>query len=826
MKLLTIILVFLGLGIFAGAIFLFFFIAKKKLIHQITKSLNSRLIMVTLPKNVEKEQKPDKEVIGVMEQFYTSIANINFHTKGMLSDSLGGLFSTKPYIVMEIAVPHIGEEISFYVSARGRVIGDVEKQIYSYFPKAQIAEVEDYNIFNPSGVSVGAFARLEKSGLLPVRTYKELETDPLREITNALSKLQEVGEGAAFQVVIKPSSKKTRRKGFTVTKLIRQGKSLSRAIKESEKNIVLGVMEGLFKRNKEHEEKADSGRAPVIVGEDILKAIENKASKPQFDVNIRLLASAKEYKEAEDILRQVQNAFSQLSNPALNSLHFVEPSAKFIKRLFFNFAYRLYDEKEKIVLSAEELTGMYHFPNNKLETPKLKETKSKIAEPPSILPKEGLLIGKNTYRGEERQVFLSKADRRRHMYIIGQTGTGKTVGMKNMIIQDIRNGEGVGLIDPHGDVAEELLGLIPEERYKDVVVIDPSDLAMPIGLNMLEYDPKFPEQKTFIVNELIAILDKLYDLKTTGGPMFEQYTRNALLLLMEYPEKGFTLLEIPKVLADKEFRRSLLVNCTNILVRDFWEKEAEKAGGEAALANMVPYITSKFNVFLANDYVRPIISQSKSTINFREIMDSKKILIVNLTKGRLGDINASLLGLIIVGKILMASFSRVDMPEDDRQDFYLYIDEFQNFATDSIATILSEARKYRLDLIIAHQFIEQLKKEIKDAVFGNVGNIMAFRIGATDAEFLVKQFEPVFDQNDLVNIDNFNAYVKLLIGGKTTKPFSISTYPPEKSNSALGANVRRLSALKYGRERAVVEREIMARIRPEYNQPTPPATNI
>lgn len=301
--------------------------------------------------------------------------------------------------------------------------------------------------------------------------------------------------------------------------------------------------------------------------------------------------------------------------------------------------------------------------------------------------------------------------------------------------------------------------------------------------------------------------------------MFEQYTRNALMLLMEYPEKGFTLLEIPKVLADKDFRRSLLANCTNILVRDFWEKEAEKAGGEAALANMVPYITSKFNVFLANDYIRPIIAQSKSTINFREIMDGRKILIVNLTKGRLGDINASLLGLIVVGKILMASFSRVDIPESERKDFYLYIDEFQNFATDSIATILSEARKYRLDLVVAHQFIEQLKKEIKEAVFGNVGNMMVFRVGATDAEFLVKQFEPIFEEGDLVNIDNFNAYVKLLINGRPAKPFSIAIYPPEKFANISTSNIKKISAVKYGRERVVVEREIMERIRPEYKPP-------
>jgi hypothetical protein len=295
--------------------------------------------------------------------------------------------------------------------------------------------------------------------------------------------------------------------------------------------------------------------------------------------------------------------------------------------------------------------------------------------------------------------------------------------------------------------------------------------------------------------------------------MFEQYTRSALLLLMDDPSEPVTLMEVPRVLADKAYRQRLLAKCQNIVVKDFWEKEAEKAGGEAALTNMVPYITSKFNTFIANDYMRPIIGQPKSTLNFREIMDQGKVLLVSLPKGRLGEINSSLLGLIVVGKIVMASFARIDMPEEQRKDFYLYMDEFQNFTTQNIETALSEARKYRLCLTIAHQFIGQLPEEIRDAVFGNVGSLASFRIGADDAEFLVKQFAPVFDENDLINIDNYNAYVKLLIKGATTSAFNIMTYPPAKGVDEIGENIKQLSRFKYGKERSLVEAEIYERLK-------------
>lgn len=310
---------------------------------------------------------------------------------------------------------------------------------------------------------------------------------------------------------------------------------------------------------------------------------------------------------------------------------------------------------------------------------------------------------------------------------------------------------------------------------------------------------------------MINIFDKLYDLKTTGGPMFEQYMRNAMLLVMEDPASGSTLMEIPKVLADEEFRKMKLSRCSNPIVKDFWEKEAEKAGGEAALANMVPYITSKLTQFISNDMMRPIIAQQQSTIDFRKVMDEGKILLINLSKGRLGETNSYLLGMVIVGKVLMSALSRVDVPERDRKDFYLYIDEFQNVTTDSISQILSEARKYHLNLTIAHQFIGQLSEEISKAVFGNVGSMCAFRVGPEDAEFLEKQFEPVFSANDLVNVDNYNCFTRLLINNESTNPFNIRTYPPEDGNREQTALLKELSRLRYGKDIALVQEEIDAR---------------
>lgn len=440
-----------------------------------------------------------------------------------------------------------------------------------------------------------------------------------------------------------------------------------------------------------------------------------------------------------------------------------------------------------------------------------------MAPAPAAVPTEGITLGENFYRGIKKDIRIKRQDRRRHTYIIGKSGTGKSVLLANMAIQDIQNGEGVCVFDPNGDLIQDILERIPPERAEDVIIFSPGDIERPLALNLLEYDPRYPEQKSFVINEMIGILDKLYDLKATGGPMFEQYMRNAMLLIMDDVDSGSTLMEIPKVLADEEFRKYKLTKCKNQTVVDFWRKEADKAGGEAALANIVPYITSKLTPFISNDMMRPIIGQQKSAFNLREIMDKQKILLVDLPKGLIGETNAYLLGMILVGKILMSALSRTDMAPETRKDFYLYIDEFQNFTTTSICQILSEARKYALNLIIAHQYIGQLSKnnntEIKDAVFGNVGTMISFKIGSEDAEFLVKEFSPVFNQYDLINVDKGMACIKLLVDNSASRPFSLSTIWPilGVKRPGMADKIRALSRLKYGQSSRLVEAEISRR---------------
>jgi hypothetical protein len=406
------------------------------------------------------------------------------------------------------------------------------------------------------------------------------------------------------------------------------------------------------------------------------------------------------------------------------------------------------------------------------------------------------------------------------MYIIGKSGTGKSKFIAGLAAQDILNGEGVCVMDPHGDLIEDVLSCVPPERAEDVIIFSPADIGRPMGLNLIEFDERYPEQKTFVINELIKIFDKLYDLKTTGGPMFEQYMRNALLLIMSHIDSGSTLMEVPRVLSDPDFRKTKLEHCTDITVVDFWRKQAEKAGGEAALANVVPYITSKLTQFVSNDIMRPIIGQQRSSFNLRDVMDKQKILLVDLSKGKIGDMNSHLLGLIIVGKILMSALSRADMPDSQRKDFYLYIDEFQNFTTDSINTILSEARKYGLNMIMAHQYLGQLDKKgddsIKSAVFGNIGSWFTFKIGTEDAEVMAKEYSPVFNQYDLINIENRTCYSKLLIDNTASRPFSMRTaeWPPAGASRQLGLpeKIKALSRLKYGRDRALIEAEIKNRM--------------
>jgi len=800
----------IGLAICTAGLALWLALEAIKSKGSVFRALNASLFLITLPsaahvqKKENEPQKTEKETIAVMEQLYSALANFKTSQKD-------AFVYGQPSITFEMAVPHIGQEISFYLAVSHRIETVIEKQIHGFFPEAEVEKIKDYNIFNPAGSVAASYLTLSKNYFLPFKTYKNLERDPLAEIINSFNKIDERGEGAAIQIVLSPVSGDWRKRGLEIAREMQKNKTFSKAKEETSAAGMIMKAVKTGQKSKESQSAPSPQTAITPIQQEQIKALEEKASKVGFYANIRLIASSATKVQADEILRGLEGAFAQFNHPNFNSFKINRVSGNALRKLIYNFSFRFFDSRQKMILNSEELTSIFHLPVTPLGAPQLKSVKAKQASAPMNLPKEGLILGKNIFRGQESDIRIQLDDRRRHLYFIGQTGTGKSSALGSLIAQDILSGQGVGVIDPHGDLVEKILGLVSPNRAEDVVLIDPSDMERPVGLNMLEYDLRYPEQKTFIVNELINIFDKLYDLKTTGGPIFEQYTRNALLLLMDDSATQATLMEVPKVLADKTFRTSLLVKCQNPVVKDFWEKEAEKAGGEAALQNIVPYITSKFNVFIANDYMRPIIGQVKSTINYREVIDNKKILLVNLSKGRLGDINSNLLGMINIGKLLMAAFSRIDVPEEQRQDFFLYIDEFQNFATESIATILSEARKYRLNLTIAHQFIGQLTDKIKDAVFGNIGSMIAMRVGAEDAEFLVKQFEPVFDKNDLINIDNFNGYVKLLINGATSLPFNVKFYPPTKGDLELAKSLKQLSRLKYGREKNSVEAEILER---------------
>jgi len=797
------------------------FLKKRKEHGLFTRGMNLSLFLVTLPQETIKEgerELPLEEYLKTAEQFYLSLA-------GLKEKGVKKIFSGNFYFVFEIAVHRIGEEIYFYVASPRSLAELIEKQILGFWPKAQVQPIEDYNIFNPTGASLGSYAELEKSPVLPIKNYQEFKTDPLSSITSVLTKLKKENEGAAFQIILRPAKNSFKKEAAKTIESIQKGNNPEEALKKKggtprENWLVRDFFDVIFwrgiKGTKQTEERKEEERPLSLspIQQQTIEVISKKFSQPVFEANLRLLASAESKERTEVILSQLESAFEQFNSPVLNQIKFKRPKKKKLKKLFYFFSFRLFNEKEKILLSPSEIAGLFHFPSPNLLTPHIKWLKAKQAPPPSNLPKEGVIIGKSVFRGEERVVRISPPDRRRHFYIIGQTGTGKSALLQEMIRQDIEAGNGLALIDPHGDLAERVLSLIPPKRAEDVIYFNPADSERPLGLNMLDYDKKYPESKTFVVNELIEIFEKLYNLKAHGfgGPMFEQYMRNSLLLVMEDPESGNTLIEVPKVLADSSFRKYKLSRCKNLIVKNFWELEAEKAGGEAALANMVPYITSKMNIFIANDLVRPIIAQQKSSFNFREVMDEGKILIVNLSKGKLGDINSYLLGMIVVGKLLIAAMSRGDLPEEKRRDFYLYIDEFQNVTTKTIGSILAEARKYRLNMVFAHQFIGQLDEDTQKAIFGNVGSMMAFRVGPEDAKFLVTEFEPVFDENDLVNFDNFNAALRLLINGETSKPFNIMTYPPVKGNSEVAKAIKELSRLKYGRDRDMVEKELYQRL--------------
>jgi len=787
-------------------------------------SANLVVLLVTMPKESAKIAREEKltlanlqENISIAETLYSLLGGLR-KEKGAATYFRGRQDSFSFEIIAR------NNLISFYLAIPKNLKQYFENQVHAVYPEANLEEVEDYNLFTPQGMIKGGYLKFSREYIFPLKTYKKSETDPLNSLTNVLSKVEK-DEGAAIQIILRSSNSGWRQKAHRVATEMQQGKRLSEALasvgltkKINKFFSVFGWLLASFKTTKQNEQfpkTPDNLYRLSPLEEEMIKGIEEKVSKAGLEANIRILVTSPEASRTKILLENILNAFSQFNLYQYgNTLKAVIPAKQ--NKLVGDFIYRNFDYKFYLLLNTEELASIYHLPLPTTETPNIRWLTAKRTPPPVNLPTSGLVLGLSVYRGQEQIVRIKDEDRRRHIYSVGMTGTGKSNLLANLAIQDIKEGRGVCVIDPHGDLVEDCLGSVPPERLNDVIYFNPADSERPLGVNLLEYDLKYPEQKTFVINEMIKIFDKLYDLKQTGGPMFEQYMRNAMLLVMEDPASGSTLMEIPKVLSDSEFRNYKLSKCHNPVVYDFWTKEAQKAGGEAALANLVPYITSKLTQFISNDVMRPIIAQQKSAFNFRKIMDEGKILLINLSKGKLGDINSYLLGMMIVGKILMASLSRVDLSLEKRRDFYLYIDEFQNFITDSIAVILSEARKYCLNLTLAHQYIGQMVNKndttIRDAIFGNVGTIICFRIGVEDAEILAKQLMPVVNQFDLMNIEKYHAYARLLIDNTASRAFLMKCLPPVLTNPETISKLKELSRQKYGLPREIIETEINQRL--------------
>ncbi|MCX6811045.1 MAG: type IV secretion system DNA-binding domain-containing protein [Candidatus Berkelbacteria bacterium] len=782
--------------------------------YQLRKTQNWIMLKISIPKErfaEENDQKMDfRELAGIIEPF---LANIE------------SLFD--PHIKRKIAgQDHISLEIIskkglvfFYIGAPEVFKDAIEKNILSQYPDAIVEVDKDrgFSVFKEmkGEVAVGNL-RLLKKFFFPIKTYRYLEYDPLNGIVNALSKLG-TERNAAIQILIRPTDNTWRFALDKVAKNIQAGKSgnyyassFNRRMGESFFKFLGDVGKSasgksIMEEDKEKQMQNQFRLNPIQ--EQQLKLLAEKGAKTGFDTQVRIIAVAPTAEQARETLKTIFSSFSQFFAPDNNGFKFKK--AKRLRETVANYIYRIYGREPRMLLNTEEIASLFHLPNRFTETPNIAWVYSKKESPPPQMPAEGVIVGETNYRGQKQTIRIKDTDRMRHIYMVGKTGVGKTVLFENMIMQDIVAGKGVCYLDPNGDAVDYILEHIPKERAEDVILFDPSDLERPMGLNLLEW--KTNEQRDFLVQEAIQIFYKLFDPNQTGivGPQFEHWMRNAALTLMAHPDGG-TLIDIPRLFTDPEFEKDRIKYVKDPVVRSFWEKQMAKTS-DFHKSEMLNYFTSKFGRFMTNDMMRNIIGQPKSAFDFREVMDGKKILLCKLSKGLIGEINAFLLGMIIVSKIAIGAFSRQDQTEDERTPFYLYVDEFQNFITDVFSTILSESRKYKLSLQITNQYIAQLDDKIRDSVIGNAGNLIAFRVGAADAEFLVKEFAPIAI-DDLTNVDKFNFYIRELIDNAPMPAFNGQSIAPDQNgNKQLAEAIKQLSRLKFGSAKEVVESEISER---------------
>lgn len=797
-------------------------------LHYLTKKLV--YLKVTLPRSdskIDQEKRTEKdfkEKVAVMAQLYRALYEIR-------EMNLWNTIKTKIWQADNVSFELFLEnhELSFYVAVNEYYQKIIEKQITTFYKDADIEiSKEPYTLFEKGKYVRGYYMYTKKPYYFPINSYKVMEQDPLNDIANVLSKLQD-GEKAALQMIVNPvASESWRKETEKVGTLLFKKKSLPWKIPIPIIGPIISFLISMIrtfspmgKTNAPGASGGDSYIRMLASKEEAYKKIGEKAGQVGFDASIRIISSADTKQRAVEITNNMSVAFSIYHDAYLNAfqnrriLPFDCINNPLIKYLFDHRIPGIFHKQN--LFSQDELASLIHFPDSRYNPiPIIKWLQYKVLPPPVDLPSEGIIIGKSMYRGEDREVRIMRDDRTRHEYIIGKSGTGKSVLLNYQARQDIWNGDGMCLIDPHGDLVEDTLKIVQKERAKDVVVFDPSDIERPMGLNLLEADS--PEEMDRASIDAMEIFIKLFG-DEIFGPRIQHYFRNACLTLMEDKEEGATLIDVPRIFVDDEFRKYKLDKISNAVVKSFWDHEYANTG-EREKQEMIPYFSSKFGPFITNTTIRNIIGQPKSAFNIADIMNNQKILLVNLSKGKIGDINAQLLGLIFVNKVNMAAMARQKIPKKERKDFYMYVDEFQNFATDTFAAILSEARKYRLSLIMAHQYIAQLTKtptgkedtRVRDAVFGNVGTMMSFKVGANDAEYLEKEYAPLLSQQDILGIANYSAYIKLNINNTTSRPFSLKSIWDPQGNEKMAEVLKKYSRMKYGRKKMFVDQEIEARL--------------
>lgn len=772
---LLVVFILLLVGLIAGWIYYYMISLKKK--DREDKTKEGVTFHVRVPKGNELE-------IGVAESMFANLYGIGGSGKGWQRH-----VTVNNAISFEIV--GLPGTIDFYVYAPKKLADLVEKQILGSYQDADVNVVDEYNIFDES--SHVAFTTLEMTDerYYPIKVSEDFTGDPMANVLSTLSKMND-GEGAMIQIVISPAGSTWQKNG-------------RKFVSKVESN------------------NADPEKKRMNVSQEQLQAISKKTAKIGFNTAIRVVASAQNVEIAKMHVNNIIAAFDQYSNPGVNDLKKSEIKSSDEKEFLQDVVYRRMPLKTKTVLNIEELSGIYHFPNKDINAPNINWLLAKEAPAAhwvnsDVDSRETIWLGNNIYRGTIKPICFERDDRRRHMYVIGQTGAGKSWALLRMIMQDIYNGDGVCIMDPHGALAEMVLDRIPHERAEDVIYFNVADYDRPFGFNLMDFQNE--QDKHRVVNGFIGLLKKLFDPNDQGivGPILERAVRNAMLTAMS--EKGSTMVEVVRILTDEKWVMEKWVPIIkDDLVKRYWTDQIAKTT-EQQKSETLGYIVSKFDRFVTNMAVRNIIGQSYSSFNMRDVMDNQKILIVNLSKGLIGEENAQFLGLLIVPKILSAALSREDTPEDERKDFFFYVDEFQNFATEEFASILSEARKYRLNLTVANQYIAQMPEKVRDAVFGNVGSLMVGRVGPDDAEYMEKQFAPTLSATDLLNQPNVHYYLKLITDGKYSTPFSLDPkYGPKfpesgfdiPVNKEVAELVKKLSRLKYGRDVSIVEQEINQR---------------